>query len=332
MVNLRIEQYSDEFEKKWDEFVLNNSINGTFLQTRNFIKYHPKGAFLDNSLIIFKGSNTIVAVIPACVYYEENLKTFYSHMGSTFGGIILNKKFNDIEHVNEIIKVLNNYFEKGIYSKVIFKNTSQLFSVGNINLIDYFLFKDEYNCYDEISFYIDFKEYNEDIVSNFTASRRRGYKYSLKNNLEFKKLTTCNEIKLFYDILCNNLKKFNSKPVHNINQLIDFKENRLTKVVDFYGVYFKDNLIAGSMVFKFDTKVFHTQYLAADQNYLNLYSMNFLDTNLIKTAKEEGFEYFSFGISTENNGRILNYNLAEFKEGFGTTYSINRIFYKVFNR
>lgn len=141
-------------------------------------------------------------------------------------------------------------------------------------------------------------------------------------------ITTVNEIELFYNILCDNLKKFNSKPVHILEELIDFKKNRLKDIVDFYGVYKDDILIAGSMVFKFGSKVFHTQYLAADQKYLNLYPMNFLDTNLIKTAKDEGFKYFSFGISTENHGKILNYNLAEFKEGFGTTYSLNKTFYK----
>ncbi len=325
---LRIEQYNDKFEEKWDKFVLNNSINGTFLQTRNFLNYHPKDRFKDNSLIVFKGDNTIIAVIPACTIYEDEKKILYSHLGSTFGGIIINKSFNNIEHVENIIQVLNNYLNENKYNKIVLKNTSDIFSNGNVNLINYFLFKDNYLSYDEISFHIDFKEYKEDVISNFTASRRRDYKYSLKNNLEFKELTTINEIELFYNILCGNLNKFDSKPVHSLEELIDFKENRLKDIVDFYGVFQDDILIAGSMVFKFGSKVFHTQYLAADSKYLKMYPMNFLDTNLIEIAKEKGFEYFSFGISTENHGKILNNNLAEFKEGFGTIYSLNKTFYK----
>lgn len=328
MVTLTIEQYKEEYEEKWDKFILNNSINGTFLQTRNFLNYHPKERFLDDSLIIYKGNDTIVAVIPACIIYEGDMKVFYSHLGSTFGGIIINKSFNNIEHVDAIIQALNNYLEDNNYNKIVLKNTSDLFSNGNINLINYFLFKDGYLSYDEISFYINFKEYRDDIISNFSASRRRGYKHSLKNNLEFKKINSSEELELFYSILCSNLEKFDSKPVHTLNELIDFKENRLKDIVDFFGVYLENTLIAGSMVFKFDGKVFHTQYLAADKKYLNLYPMNFLDMNLIKTAKEEKFEYFSFGISTENHGQILNYTLAEFKEGFGTAYSINKTFYK----
>lgn len=328
LLTLRIEQYNDSFEEKWDKFVLSNSINGTFLQTRSFLNYHPSDRFKDNSLVIFKGNTTIIAVIPACTIYENREKVLYSHLGSTFGGIIINRSFNNIDHINGIMQTLNDYLKEKNFNKIVLKNASDLFSNGNINLLNYFLFKDGFLSYDEVSFYINFKEYKDDLISNFTSSRRRDYKYSLKNNLKFKKLIITEEIELFYQILCNNLKKFDSKPVHSLEELIDFKENRLKDIVDFYGVY-KDNiLIAGSMVFKFGKSVFHTQYLAADQSYLNLYPMNYLDTNLIKIAKEEGFEYFSFGISTENHGKTLNYNLANFKEGFGTTYSLNKTFYK----
>lgn len=177
MVTLRIEQYNEDFEEKWDKFVLNNSINGNFLQTRNFLNYHPKDRFKDNSLIIFKGNSTIIALIPACIICEENEKIFYSHLGTTFGGIIINKAFNNIEHVDAILQVLNNYLKENNYNKVVLKNASDLFSNENVNLIDYFLFKEGYSSYDEISFYIDFNKYKEDIISNFTASRRRDYKY-----------------------------------------------------------------------------------------------------------------------------------------------------------
>ena len=327
MTGLKVEVFQDSLSEKWDKFVLQESINGTFLQTRNFLNYHSKDKFTDNSLIISKG-NSMVAVIPACIVYEKEGKVLYSHLGSTFGGILLNRSFNNIEHVDGLILELNNYLKENNYKRIVLKNTSRLFSRGNTDLIDYFLFKDNYVSYDEISFYIDFKQYKEDMLSNFSAGRRRDYKYSLKNKLEFRKLTTVGEVELFYDILCDNLKKFNSKPVHSLQELIDLKENRLKEIVDFYGVFIEDILIAGSMVFKFENKAFHTQYLAALQSKLKLYPMNFLDTNLIMAAKEEGFRYFSFGISTENHGKVLNYKLAQFKEGFGADYSINRTYYK----
>jgi len=182
------------------------------------------------------------------------------------------------------------------------------------------LFKEGYNNYDYFNFYIDFNNYKSDIISDFTSSRRRDYKHSLKNNFVFSKLISNEQICEWYNILCESLKKFYTKPVHSLEELIDFENNRLKDIVGFYCVYYNSMLIAGSMVYKFSNKVFHTRYLAANPVYLKFFYMNFIDTQLIKTAYEERFRYFSFGISTEENGRILNYNLAEFNAGFRTTY------------
>lgn len=117
-------------------------------------------------------------------------------------------------------------------------------------------------------------------------------------------------------------------PVHTLGELLEFKHDRLNECVDFYGVYFGDKLVAGSMIFCFGQKVFHTQYLAMDAEYSNIYPMNFWDYHLIRTAKEEGFEKFSFGISTEDHGKVLNTTLAQFKEGFGCEYCVNKTYIK----
>ena len=61
MLELRIVKYCDKIQSKWDDFVMNQSINGTFLQTRRFLSYH-KDRFVDDSLMIYKGNNTIVVV------------------------------------------------------------------------------------------------------------------------------------------------------------------------------------------------------------------------------------------------------------------------------
>ena len=56
--------FEERWAEKWDKFVMSDSVNGTFLQTRNFLNYHPLGRFADKSLLFVKGNN-IVAVLPA---------------------------------------------------------------------------------------------------------------------------------------------------------------------------------------------------------------------------------------------------------------------------
>lgn len=325
-MNLLIEKFNNKNDQEWDIFVDKNSVNGTFLQSRKFLNYH-KDRFNDHSLVIKKGTCP-VAIIPACEVVEENKRILYSHKGSTFGGIIINRVFNNISHVDSILNILEQYLVEEKFDKIILKNTSKIFCNDNASLLDYFYFKYGYKNYTELSLYIDFNNYSPIIENNFSSSRRRGLKYSLKYNLQFKLLNTDYEINDFYKLLVICLKKYNTKPVHLLEELLDFKNCRFNDIVKFYGVYHEDKLISGSMVFSFNNNVFHAQYFASDSSYSSYYPMNFLNYNLIKEAYSNEFRFFSFGISTEDKGKILNSSLAQFKEGFGAVGSINRTYYK----
>ena len=46
-------------------------------------------------------------------------------------------------------------------------------------------------------------------------------------------------------------------------------------------------------------------------------ALDLLFFELIKISKLNKKKFFDFGISTENNGSVLNGSLAHFKEGFG---------------
>lgn len=329
MLELKIKEYDECHKEKWDAFVMRHSVNGTFLQTKNFLDYHGD-RFQDASLIIYKGNDTMVAVVPACVIMEDGRKVFHAHCGSTFGGIVMAENFYNIGHVDAVMTVLETYLEQQGYDEARIKCTGDIFAKQSGNLLDYFLFQRGYQAYDELSCYIDFACYQEDIASNFTSGRRRDYHYSLKNELEFRQIRLEEEIECFYQILCNNLRKFDAKPVHSLEELNEFQKVRLKDIVEFYGVFLDGRMIAGSMVFLFGSRVFHTQYLASDQSCLKLFPMNFMDANLIMTARERGFRYFSFGTSTEEHGKVLNKQLAEFKEGFGALYGINKTYVKSF--
>lgn len=324
---LEIVGYEDIYSERWDKFVMGQSMNGTFLHTRNFLGYHPKGRFKDASIMVMQGSH-ITAVIPACESEEGGGKCFFSHRGSTFGGIVVERGKYNISFMEELFPVLEGYLKEKGFEHILLKMPSDIFSEQKNDLFDYYFFQKGYDYFNEISFYIDCKKLPEDVLLNLSGSRRRDYRYSLKNNLSWKHLEDDEEIKLFYAILTKNLRKFHAKPVHTLEELLEFKNNRLAGIVDFYGVYYKEKLVAGTMLFYFEKNVMHTQYLAQDPEYSNLFAMNFMDVQLIQLARERGFRYFSFGISTENRGRVLNRTLALFKEGFGCDYCVNRSYSK----
>ena len=83
-----IVRYCDEFAERWDTF-LETIVNGTFLQSRRFLSYHPVGRFKDCSLIIYDQKKNLVGLCPAVVQMESGRRHFVSHPGSTFGGLIV---------------------------------------------------------------------------------------------------------------------------------------------------------------------------------------------------------------------------------------------------
>lgn len=59
--------YLDESDiPLWEHFV-QNSRNGTFMQQRKFLNYHPPGKFIDRSLLVFDKKQQLLAVIPAAI-------------------------------------------------------------------------------------------------------------------------------------------------------------------------------------------------------------------------------------------------------------------------
>lgn len=323
---LYIERYEAKDAVYWDKFI-EESMNGTFLQTRRFIEYHPSDRFQDHSLLILKG-NKIVGVILACEIIENGKKIFFSHKGTTFGGIVISHQIYSATQISELMDIFEEYIKKEGFQQVYLKQTPTIFQKKNTDLLDYFLYQKGYLQYTELNYYMNLAKYQDDILMQFSSSKRRDYRYSLKNELEFKELTQISDIKDYYEVLQLNLKKLGLSAVHQFEDLIDLKFNRFMERIRFFGVYKEEKIIAGSMIFLFDNNSFHTQYLSSDERYLEYYPMDFLIYNLIKCAVEIGNETFTFGVCTEDRGRYLNLGLSRFKEGFGTEYCLNKSYEK----
>lgn len=327
MSGYRVERYQDSLESDWDDFVLNHSANGTFLQTRNFLNYHPKERFEDASLIVFE-KNKLIAVIPACAIYENSGIELFSHKGSTFGGIIIKKDYYVAEKVINIVKVLDSYIKQR-YKKLTLKITSDLFSSLPSDLLQYVLTYLGFKSYVELSTYIDLISIPEDVTRIFDRNKIRNIAKCDKQGLMFRELENDLEIEDFYKLLKINLSKYDLKPIHTVEEIKNFKYDRIPNNVKFYGV-FKDNKeVSGGMMFVFNqTNVIHAQNLSADYRFSEYSPITYMYYRVIKQAKEDGYKALSWGISTENQGKMLNMGLIRNKESYGSKHQLNRTFYK----
>jgi len=329
-MELKITKYEKNYEAKWDSFVESEAVNGTFLQQWRFLNYHAEGRFEDSS-IMFWCKEKLVAVCPACTIMEEGKKIFYSHMGSTYGGLLISKDMLRVEKMKVLMECFEDYLKGQNFHKCVLKPTMNLLCVNSQDILEFFMYRWGYHESKELNIYIDYAKYDKvNILNNFSKMKKRNTKKCMQEGLELKKLGTYKELEDFWTILAKNLTKYHKKPIHTVSELMDIQK-RLGKDVEFYGAYWGDKLLSGTMVFLFDkTKCAHTQYLAADTEFSYLNPMTFIYYKMVKIFADREFNFLSWGIATEHLGSEINYSLANNKEEFGSVHSINYIYEKEF--
>ena len=129
-----VRPYTPADEAEWDRFVMHESGNGTFLQTRNFLNYHPAGRFTDASLMVYNEHGGLGAVVPAALRLDGATRIFRSHPGSTFGGPVLRSTYNSAAKSIGILQAVEDYIATR-YDAADFRPTPDLFNgVENVAL------------------------------------------------------------------------------------------------------------------------------------------------------------------------------------------------------
>lgn len=307
--------YSHEQESRWDRFVMENSMNGTFLQTRKFLNYHPEGRFTDASFFVEK-SGIVVAVVPGCNVEGK----FVSHQGSTFGGPVISKDFYSGNKILEIVKDIDDYIVRN-FKNVKLKPTSPIFATVPTDLLDYALEHSGYSRHTELSCFTPIAK-DADPLENCKRECRHNFRQSEKLNLTYGEISE-SEMEKFYGFLELSKARHNTKPVHSLAELRDLKK-RFPEEILFRGVWQDGIYLSGMMIFYFrQAKVYHFQYLAPDDSKRETSATTALFVNAMREAAQVGCEKFSWGISTEDGGAYLNENLYRFKESFGALPCVN---------
>lgn len=327
MMEYQVEWYDNVYFEEWDQFIHERAVNGTVLQTRKFLSYHPSERFKDCSVIV-RNKGAIVAVCPACELFENEDKIFMSHSGSTYGGLIVSSHICKVEYIDLLIKAVENFLRGFGFKKIIYKQTPDLLSQSMNDLLDFCLRYEDYDERQELNLYVDFEKYSEPITVNFNKERRRWVKKCINEGMKLKELQTKDEISVFHGILTENLKKYNRCPAHTVEEMLLLR-NILEDEVKFWGIDFSGRMAAGTMTFYFKKAgCMHTHYLAADPDLKEYSPMSFLYYSMIDYAMRQGYRSVSWGIATDHGGNV-NWNLCRTKESYGSRHAINRIYTKI---
>lgn len=296
---VRIERYNNSKKETWDDFVT-SSKNGTFLFCRDYMDYHAD-RFIDYSFMFYK-NNKLLAVLPA----NADNDILFSHQGLTYGGFILSKdlKLKDLlVFSSEFLRVLKELS----FIKFIYKCIPYIYHKQFADEDLYMLFKQ--------SFTLSGRQVSSAMYLNdkipFSENKIRNIKRLASDEFLFK---ASDDWQLFWDILENNLKtKYNTKPTHTLAEILLLK-NKFPQNILLYGLYDLNGELASACVLYLTDKVLHLQYIASSFKYNELNVNDLLMSYVLDLDLAPIFDY---GISTESQGKILNENLLQHKEGFG---------------
>ena len=296
---IEIKKYEKENKEIWDNFI-KTSKNGLFLFFRDYMDYH-KERFVDHSLIISE-NNKIIALLPA----NEKEDKIISHSGLTFGSLIMSYGIKAVE-VLEVFQLLKEYYTKLGFKKIILKSSPHIFHRYPSDEDLYALFR------------LNATLIRRDISSvikmdgrvPFSKPKRRAVQKCIRDGMVFSENKDFTE---YWNLLTEVVSKYNVKPVHSLEEIV-YLNKRFPEKIRLFEARKEGVLLAGLVIYDYDTVV-HVQYQANSPEGRKMGALEFLNHNLInETFKDR--EYYSFGISTENEGKKLNRGLIQQKERMG---------------
>ncbi|TAM33885.1 MAG: GNAT family N-acetyltransferase, partial [Rhodanobacter sp.] len=145
----------------------------------------------------------------------------------------------------------------------------------------------------------------------FTPGRRRAVKKAGKAGIRMQAGTDPAD---FHALLTEVLHKHDTRPTHSLAEL-RLLQARFPQQIVLHEARREGVLLAAVLVYDLG-RVAHTQYMAVSEEGRHLGALSLLLAELIGGVYA-GRTYFSFGISTEQEGQVLNGGLVTQKEYFG---------------
>lgn len=294
-----VRPYAPADANAWDALV-GRSRNGNLLQLRGYMDYHAD-RFADASLVVER-NDEVVAVFPA------NIRdgTVTSHAGLTYAGLIASHALR-AESTLAVFEQMGSHYRAQGVARVIYKAVPHVFHAYPAEEDLYALHRLGARLIRrDLSSVIALQE-----PFHFTQGRRHAIAKAGKAGVVVWNQADPTE---FHALLSAVLRRHDASPTHDLVEL-RLLQSRFPDQIVLHEARMGGELLAGVVVYDFGRTV-HTQYMAASEAGRQLDALSFLLAGLIGDVYADR-RYFTFGISTEHEGRDLNTGLVAQKEYFG---------------
>ncbi len=305
-MDVKICRYKSEFAPRWNSFV-ETSPNGSFLFNRGFMDYHSD-RFEDVSMMAFSEKGELIGVLPA----NQDGSALHSHQGLTYGGWIVAPRADASVLWRVWQEWLAKCREEG-FSEIYYKPLPLIYHKYPAQADEYFLFRSgaqrvETNLSSTVNLRTNV---------GFNKLMRRQLRQSQKLGLEVVETTDTKEfVHLLQTCL---LERHNARPVHTADEL-ELLRSRFPHNIRIFAVRLDGKMQAGVCVFD-SSQVAHAQYICSSALGRELHLLPLIFDYLINTVFLQR-QWFDFGISCEDHGKILNEGLLRQKTALGGTPTI----------
>lgn len=294
-------RYNSGRKDEWNTFVA-GSKNGTFLFNRDYMDYHSD-RFEDFSLMFYLRGR-LYGLMPA----NKKGDIFQSHMGLTYGGLIMDAKTTAAATV-QLFHELNDYLRAEGFRHVLYKCIPWIYHQMAAE-------EDLYAMVRTCDVRLQERDLGTAIIQRNTIRwervRRRALKRAQEAGVTVERST---DYAGFWQVLNDNLKlKYDSKPVHTLSE-ISLLASRFPENIVLYLARLGDEILAG-MVLYVSKQVVRAQYSSATPLGKQLGAIDILYDRIIH-RDYANLPYFEFGTSAMADSNVINESLIFQKEGFG---------------
>jgi hypothetical protein len=289
----------------WDRFC-RGAHGATFLHSRAFLSYHGT-RFVDRSVVIER-HGAWLGVIPAAMHPADP-SIVVSHPGASYGGIVHQGRLRGA-HMLHALDAARALWASAGFERLQYKAVPHIYQSAPAQEDLYALFRAGAVRYRvDLSSCIDL--HNSLPVSE---RRKRGKRKAERAGVQLVQGKAY--LAALWLVLADNLmRNHGATPVHTIDD-ITLLVDRFPEHIHVMAALANGVVEAGIVLF-LGPAVAHAQYIASSEIGYALNALDLLFDEAIAQGARSGKLYFDFGISTEQQGQILNEGLVQFKNEFG---------------
>jgi Acetyltransferase (GNAT) domain len=297
-----VKPYMPPLKEEWDAFV-RCARNGVFLFERGYMDYHAQ-CFADASLLLYDDAE-LVALLPA----HRSGSEVVSHGGLSFGGLVLHPR-SGAQDVLKMFDALIPALRAQGATQLRYRPVPHLYHRQPSEDDLYALHR------------LGARTLRMDLSTSVDLTHRpalaKGRRHALAKARRAAVQVRCStDYAPFWALLQQVLdERHGVPPTHSLDEIRGLAA-RFTQI-RFYGAYAEGGegeLLAGAVLYDYD-RVAHTQYLAASAAGREVGALDAVIAHLLDEASEQR-RWFSFGVSSHEQGRLLNTGLLAQKEMFG---------------